>query len=79
MITGSSTTMEGGYEDDLITVLELVVPLSLQLPVCVVDQDQHAGSSENRDELRATSDKTCNAHCLPIHEEFSPLFEEVVA
>jgi len=38
------SSMQGGYEDDLIVVLQDVIAFSFQLPIGVVDQDENTRS-----------------------------------
>lgn len=37
--------MKGRDKEDVVTILDLIFILTFQLPVCIVNKDQNAGSS----------------------------------
>ena len=75
--------MQGGYEDDLVVVLQDVIAFSLQLPIGVVDQDEDTRSPgvHIRSALKAheTREKMMqNPHCVVVDEKLGSLFEQIV-
>lgn len=46
-----SSAVQGGNEDDLVPVLELVLEFTFQFPVGVIDQDQNTGTTKSRQPL----------------------------
>lgn len=48
--TANLTSVQGRDEDQLISLLELVLQLPLKLPICRVDEDEDTGSSGREEE-----------------------------
>jgi hypothetical protein len=72
--------MQGRHEHDMVILLQLVLILTLQLPVCLVDKDQDARSSSVG--VRKTSSRGARSNLHGIVEDehiFSWVLHDFVA
>ena len=77
--------MQRRDEDDLVVILELIVALALQFPVCVVDEYQDARSPIAQVSISPPAksnrlqEKQRNSHCPVLDKQLLAFLEQVIS